>query len=280
MAKTKYIKGKDGRFQGSIGSGKSSIPVSMTAPTATPAPSESATPTVDVSVPLNPYDVPSYVKSFADRDASPIPHSPIDRDLLPTCPAQESFEEYLTNRVQAMEFALEEEGSLRDMFAADVDKAAEDPEAALFDVHTSQGPPVSVEADHAISMRDKANELRQKGHYHQAYALEYVAAAFEDIESKASLSRWYDEKSANQDHMETMHQHSQSDDPWNPDLAYQAACIIECEPAVDTTALFADAEELARGAVILDYMNATGNDDPETAAALSALLPNPYAAAD
>ena len=217
---TKYIKGKDGKFAGSIGSGKTATPTSapdIIIPRVLPGEEPQAWlngfvhPSTWTQRPqeLTIAELPDYFGDSGESGANPDIDSLSAESLLPrpdatvtdrwdVSPAQEELEDDLTHMVNMVSRAS---------------RSLERDELI----------------DHINTCESRAIELRNKGHFYQAQAYEWAT-----LVGQQSIN-------------------------W----------IREEDPRPDT--MRRDAAEIARGAVIMDYLPAASYH-PTTASLMSRLI--------
>jgi len=127
---TKYIKGKDGKFQGSIGSGKTSVPTAAPQPVTAPAISQPDSIWENYTPPgrLTEDDVPYYIDSFTlypermqEPDRELDIHLPFDDDTVASWPVprpQRELDEDLatmTRYIRTLDTEFESHGGLMDL---------------------------------------------------------------------------------------------------------------------------------------------------------------------
>jgi hypothetical protein len=276
---TKYIKGKDGKFAGSIGNGKHRVP---TSPQRIERAATQELPSIDIATVMNANTVINYTLNDENRPSIILPSTPqgIDRSELPTPPAQRDFENLLLRYVDYVELFIEEEKEMRAGFIESLDTNEYDIDqlSAIWDRGKSHS--LWIITKSVLDSEIMAQQLRKQGHHNQAYAFEYFSHAAQLIHSEGTLSEWYLQKFDEPAHWNVAHSEKPIDFSVRITAKdterYQEQCIRKCEQAVFTAAFKNDVRALAKGAVVLDYIKILGNNDPDTAATMIALLPNPY----
>lgn len=244
MKKTQYIKGKDGKFAGSIGAGKTSVPTpspAITQPSPHTPERDLATYRIEPDdVRLNIAEELDTIPDFTHPDAN------ITDTLLPTPPLSERYQWPVVEAQRTI--TADTERVINQITALNtpepLDPSTGAPEPFYYSERQHDIAMTSWFADfHA----DYAQQLWKKGHYHQAsayYVMAHLAAqAADTAENNARLFR----------------------DPNFP--THPKKMNI---PAVQHAI-----QEATTGVVVLDYLPHCGFD-PDAAATWAHLLGNPH----
>lgn len=268
MNKPHYIKTKDGKFAGSIGAGKTQVPVTA--------------PDVPASVPEQHIIPESLVSAPAILEIDQIPdycthnYVPADSHMLPlpTKPSPEVMNQWFSPPAQE---ALNREVSEALDTVEELNKINDIPEDwRLVSELTKAERFMSWRAGY---FQDKAEQLRDMGMHHQAYVAEWTSHIMESAYDHISTSH---SRLEDPEHLDDIHPDflydqettSPHDRANSLTIASTAECLRQCGSHIfNMDALRADAASITQGAVIADYLPA-GSYDPEAAAVFSTLTPS------
>jgi len=286
---TRYIKTKDGKFAGSIGSGKTYVPTG--APVVAIAPTEPTTSTRDVTTPVDiaqvapeNFPLPEYCTCMRGGDepfTAGLPGPDLtERETWFQPPAQQSL---LAVRDQwLMELTdINDRNRLltRDDDGHDITENYLSPEG-IFTTQPYEDNKAILRGI-AAHYRMHAAVLKADGRYRQAHAFAYFAAVCDE----ASFIQSQNADLINDtEHFEEMHNGARVHlDPHDPDydshksarIAEIRDCIDHCTHELDLDAVSSDSHTITAGAVVIDVAPTVGGD-PEAASVAAAMLPDPH----
>lgn len=256
---TRYIKGKDGKFAGSIGEGKTSVPTASPTPPRLVRQADPHDLSALIEAPgpaFTDSGCPDYCESdYAGSPKLNIPTKP-SGDVIDSWPEPQE-QRNLTHHINSAIVLISE-----------IRTSSQDSQLSDGQFLHRYNEIYEQLGSRSEDYEQMAQTLRSQGLHHQAYAAEWAAAVTKDVQEHMSMSL---SNLDDDEHWEDIH----SDRGNYPDLTThdEANCLRECGHWFLETPLRNDAQILTSGAVLCDYLPAAGYD-PDAAAVLATLSPS------